>query len=197
MLSVPVTPPSGRAGCTACPRGENMTPKSTMSMVTSCHASEGHKSLGRRSLDAVRSIRGSIKGRAALEATTNSQRPPPALRINANSSAVNSPTKTRWFDSLRSRASQIPTPTSPASVSSTLRRSRFFRSSVTPPPKDMNSACGESQVQVFKSLLPKLELPSFQTELQTNAIFSPLSFGTAACGTPMHCHMLIRCDHAS
>lgn len=197
MLSEPVTPPSSRAGCTACPGCENVTPRSKMSMLTTGHSSSGHRSLGRRSLEAVRSIGGTIKGRMALEATTNNRLPAATVSMSANFNPISPPTKQRWFGSLRSRVSQIPTPTRPSSMSPTLTRTRFFRSSDTPPPQSTTSSSGGRQTQIFQSPLPKLDLPSFQSDLQASAIFRPLSSGKAACGTPMHYHMLIGFDHAS
>lgn len=197
MLPVSLTLTSTQAGCTACRKGENTTPRSTERMSPACDVSAGHLSLGRRSLEAVKSIRGTIKDRLALETATNSLQPSTAMSLIVNTSSSSPSVKQRWFDSLRSRASKIPTPTSPASMSSTLRRSRFFRSSEAPLQEDTIVSFGKSQSLPFKSPLPKLELPSFQSELQTSAIFRPRSAGKAACGTPMRCHMPIGSDHTS
>lgn len=214
MLSQPATPPALR--CTVFPRDdENVaTPNKSWNKTNipaaaaaSFQPPSPRRSLGRRSVEAMRSLRGSIRGRLALEATTNnSQRAASAVGLRVPSGPGSPPppsTKQRWYSSLRSsrRPSQIPTPTSPSSLSLTSRRPRLFRSPESGggcPPKDltMPSLDGEEPIQPFKSPLPKLDLASFQSEWQASALFSPPASGKAACGTPpMHCHMPIRCSN--
>lgn len=183
MSTDPATPPAGRAGCSACSGGENVTPGLSKSMHHYSNSSWKSRSLGRLSLDAVRSVRGTIKGRLALDTTTNQQPASPDTSVSAGSSPVDPPAKQRWYDSLRSRASQIPTPSSPSSMSSTLKRSRFFWSHDFPQQKGSVVPSGELQTQAFRTPLPKINLPSLQSELQTSAIFkSSYSSEKAACG---------------
>lgn len=161
----PSTPPR-RAGCLACPGGENAPPGSHKSMPNYTHGSAG-RALGRRSLDAVRSVRGSLRGRRVLDATTNHKPAPLATSVSAGSSPIAA--KQHWYDSLRSRATQIPMPSSPISMTSTLKRSRFFRSSPTQAPSP--NLVLSSQHQASRVPLPKLELSSFESDLQQLAIF--------------------------
>lgn len=165
MPATPATPPR-RVGCSACPDGENTAPGSNKSMPNYTHGSVG-RTLGRRSLDAVRSVRGSIRGRRVLHATTNHKPASQATSVSAGSSPVAA--KQRWYDSLRSRATQIPMPSSPISMSSTLKRSRFFRSSPIQPPSPGLSP--SSNHHASRVPLPRLELPSFESELRQLAIF--------------------------
>lgn len=143
MPPSPVTPTGRTRCCLACPGGENVTPKSTVSRNSPSYGSMG-RTLGYRSLDAVRSVRGSLKGRRALNPATNAI--PATSSSSCSSSPVGSASKQRWFDSMRSRrTSQIPMP-SPASSSPTLKR-RLFK-----------TVADESD-EKLRTTLPKLDLP--------------------------------------
>lgn len=176
MPSTPLTP-AGRAGCSACPdlpRGENTTPQSIRSVPKYTYGSVGRgRSLGRRSLDAVRSVRGSIRGRRALGTTTNQQPASLSTAVSAGSSPIGPPAKQRWFETLRSRPSQIPSPTSLSS--SVKKRTIFVRSSpVQAPAHDSSPSAGQND-QPSRDVLPTLELSSFQSELQRLSIFGQAS----------------------
>ncbi|KAF3769984.1 hypothetical protein M406DRAFT_66438 [Cryphonectria parasitica EP155] len=157
--AAPSTPPH-TVGCPSCTGGENETLGSSKS-----------RSLGRRSLDAVRSIRTYSKGRRILDATTNQKIEPPTTNASAESSPTGHSAKQRWYDSIRGRSSQVPNPSSPESMSSTLKRSRFFKSSPVQPHSHEPSISSALQSQAFRTPLPKLDLPSFQAELQRSSVF--------------------------
>lgn len=168
------TPPA-RVGCSACPGSENNTPGSKTSLPIYVHGSASlGRPLGRRSLDAFSSIRGSFRGRRALQPTTNQKPATPTMSTSAGNSPIGPPAKQRWYESLRGRSSQIPTPSSPASMSSTLKRSRFFRSSPTRLALDGPSpptASQTGQTGTIRDPLPKLQIASFQSELQRLSMF--------------------------
>lgn len=173
LLTHPAHP--ARIGCRACPGDENASPGHKKSIPL--HASGSatvRRSIGRRSLDAFSSIRGSLKGhRRALNTTTN-QKPaiaPAAMTCVSAGASPFEPAKQKWYDSLRGKSSQIPLPsTSPVSMSSTLKRTRprFFRPSPAPlPPPDLPS----HSIQTLRAPLPKLELASFQADLRRMSLF--------------------------
>lgn len=171
LLTHPAHP--ARINCTACPGNENATLGRNKSITprTPGSATVG-RSVGRRSLDAFSSIRGSLKGpRRALNTTTN-QKPAvaPAMTCASTSASPFEPAKQKWYDSLRGKSSQIPLPsTSPISMSSTLkRRTRFFRSPpAQPPTPDLSAQATEPP----RAPLPKLELASFQADLRRMSLF--------------------------
>lgn len=178
MPSNTTTPP-GRVGCSAC---ENATPGSDKKKPTTYSYGSGSvgRALGRRSLDTFLSVRGSLGGRSALGTTTNQKPAEPAASatsVSAGSSPVDPPAKQRWYDSLRSRASQIPMPSSPTSMSSTLKRTRFFRSSPTQVSGHDFPSPTEPQNQLSRAPppLPRLDVSSFQSELQRMPIFGEVS----------------------
>lgn len=164
-----------RTGCVACPSNENGEPGCTKTTSPTAYGSATvGRRLGRRSLDTFSSIRVSFKGRQALTTTTNAT--VPALKCGSAGSSPVGPAKQKWFDSLRGKSSQIPsqipTPSSPTSMSSTLKRSRFFRSSpVQPPVPDLSL----NALWAIRAPLPKLEIASFQSELQRMSIFGEVA----------------------
>lgn len=177
LLTHPAHP--ARMGCRACPGDENASPGHKKS-ISQLHASGSitvGRSIGRRSLDAFSSIRGSLKGhRQALNTTTN-QKPGVSLAMTCMSAGASpfEPAKPKWYDSLRGKSSQIPLPsTSPVSMSSTLKRTRtrFFRSPQAQlPPTDLPSHAP----QTLRAPLPKLELASFQADLRRLSLFGDVA----------------------
>lgn len=174
---MPRSPPGSpaRIGCSACPGSENATPGSHKCQPSYAYASGSAsvgRTLGRRSLEAFSSLRGSFKGRRALQTTTNQKTAAPATSLSVGySSPVGPPTKQKWYESLRGKSSHIPTPSSPTSMSSTLKRSRFFRSSPVQPRVRLPSPCAALQTMSVRDRLPMLELDSFQSELQRMSMF--------------------------
>lgn len=186
MSSNPVTPTGRTRCCLACPGGENVTPKSTVSQPSSLYGSMG-RTLGHRSLEAFRSVKGSIKGRQALNTATNAITAAPSP--NCCSSPAGSATKQRWYTSIRSGASQIPMPSSPSSTSPTLKR-RLFKTATHGTGQAMRSAppCEgdvsptviarfqkHAQSQAFRAPLPKLELPALDPDLRRSTTFRACS----------------------
>jgi hypothetical protein len=181
-----VTPTGRTRCCLACPGGENVTPKSAVSQPSPSYGSMS-RTLGHRSLDAVRSVRGSLKGRPALNTATN------AIPATASSSCSPSPagsaTKQRWYDSIRSRTSQIPMPRSPASSSPTLKR-RLFKAVADGTAEKLSPAptCeGDASPTAFASFQrnaqaptlwnppPKLDLPGLDPGLRRTTTFRACS----------------------
>lgn len=168
-----------RSGCSVCPSSEHTCPhhKSTYPRPSTA----GRRSLGRRSLGTFTSMRGS-KVRRALDAST-SQEPDGAgatLRLPltcATGSRPASHTKPKWYDSLRGRSSQAPISMSPRSVSSTVKRSRFFWSSPAQPTDADSPFDGHvpRTPLVLRAPLPKLEIESFQSELQRLSMFGEIA----------------------
>lgn len=163
-----------------------MTPKSAAGQVSTDHGSMG-RTLGHISLDAVRSVRGSFKGQQPLKTATNAI--PATSSSSCSSSPVGSTTKQRWYDSIRSRSSQIPTPRSPASSSPTLKR-RFFKNSTGETEDKLLAATKfepdvsptafsrpqrHFQAQTLRTPPPKLELPGLGTDLRRNTTFRACS----------------------
>lgn len=186
MSPTPVTPTGRTRCCLACPGGENVTPKSAVSQPSPSYGSMG-RTLGHRSLDAVRSVRGSIKGRRALNTATNGITA--TSSSSCSSSPVGSATKQRWYDSIRSRSSQIPMPSSPASSSPTLKR-RLFKAVTDGNDKKMLdvTACESdisptilarpqrhAQAQTLRTPLPKLDLPALDPDLRRTTTFRACS----------------------
>lgn len=170
MSPTPLTPPA-QGGYSACLGSEDATPRSKKSLPSHAyHCGSVDRTLGRRSLDAFNSLRGSFQGRRALQSTTNQKPVAPAMSASAGSNPVGPPAKQRWYESLRDKSSQIPTPSSPTSMSSTLKRSRFFRSSPTQLPIDSSPSVA-LQTQAIGDPHPKLEVASFRSELQRMSIF--------------------------
>lgn len=182
LVDMPPTPATtpGRVGCSAC---ENATtPGSDKNMPAYSYGSGSvGRALGLRSLDTFRSVRSrSLRDRSALGTATNQKTAEvaaPATSVSAGSSPVSPPAKQRWYDSLRARASQIPTPSSPTSMSSTLKRARFFRSSPTQVSSPDFPFPSEVQNQSSRAPgpLPRLDISSFQSELQRMPIFGKAS----------------------
>lgn len=191
MPPTPVTPTGRTRCCLACPGGENVTPKSATPKSPVSQPSPSHgsmsRTLGHRSLDAVRSVRGSIKGRRTLNNATNTI---PATSSSSNSSSpAGSATKQRWYESIRSRNSQIPMPSSPSSSSPTLKR-RLFRnathgsdekvSAVTTCKGDISPTVQarsrrHGQAQTLRTPLPKLDLPGLGPDLRRTTTFRACS----------------------
>ncbi|KAG8165965.1 hypothetical protein KVR01_004517 [Diaporthe batatas] len=184
MSSRPVTPTSRTRGCLACPGGENVTPKSAVRQISPVYGSVG-RALGHKSLDAVRSVRGSLKGQRALKTATNAI--PATSSSSCSSSPAGSATKQRWYDSIRSRTSQIPTPRSPASSSPTLKR-RLFKNGaddeklLTAPkcalhtsPTPLERSQRHVQAQTLRTPPPKLELPGLDADPRRNTTFRACS----------------------
>lgn len=195
-------PPPPRMRCEACPGSENANPGSSNSRSNSnCNAkpplayktssASVGRNIGRRSLDAFSSIRRSLSGhRRALNTTTN-QAATPTLNLHVALTCASAgvspiePAKQKWYDSLRGKASQIPTPSSPTSMSSTLKRSRFFRSAPAQPPPAPDLP--PTVLEALRAPLPKLELASFQSELQRMSMFGePDEKSTTGSGTCSH-----------
>lgn len=130
--------------------------------------------LGRRSLDAFSSIRGSLKGHRALHPTTNQKPASSLMTASADNSPNEVPLKQRWFDSLRGNASQIPTPLSPTSMSPTLKRSRFLWSAPNLPPEDELSSPTALQTRL-RDHLPQLQIASFRSEMQRTSLFDDIT----------------------
>lgn len=186
MPPTPVTPTGRTRCCLACPGGENVTPKSAGSQLSPSYGSMS-RTLGHRSLDAVRSVRGSIKGRRALNMATNAI--PATSSTSCSSSPVGSATKQRWYDSIRSRNSQIPMPSSPSSSSPTLKRRLFKTVTVGTGEKLLTAPAFEgdvsstalarsqwpSQAQTHRTPLPKLELPGLDPGLRRTTTFRACS----------------------
>lgn len=154
-----------------CPASENAAFVSKQSLARQTYRSGSvGGTLGRRSLDAFTSMRQSFRGRRALHPTTNQK-----LAISTSSASVGNgsrepPTKQRWYDSLRGKSSQIPTPSRPAPMSFTLKRSRFFGSSPDQSPIDGPSLSLALQTQT-RNPLPKLQIASSQFGLKHPSIF--------------------------
>lgn len=186
MPSTPVTPTGRTRCCLACPGGENITPKSAVSQPSPSYGSMS-RTLGHRSLDAVRSVRGSIKGRRALNMATNTI--PATSSTSCSSGPVGSATKQRWYDSIRSRASQIPMPSSPSSSSPTLKRRLFKTATVGTDEKLLAASACEgdvsptvlarshrsAQARALRTPLPKLELPGLDPDLRRTTTFRACS----------------------
>lgn len=161
-----------------------MTPKSAAGHISPANGSMG-RTLGNRSLDAVRSVRGSLKGQRALKTATNVI--PATSSSSCSSSPVGSATKQRWYDSIRSRTSQIPTPRSPASSSPTLKR-RLFKNGTEDEkllaapkceghtsPTPLARSQRHVQAQTLRTPPPKLELPGLDADLRRNTTFRACS----------------------
>lgn len=167
--------PIARASYYACPRGENVSPGSSKNKSPS-HASKGLPSVS-RSGGEVRTARDIMKGRCDLGTTTNT-----TPTVTSSASSPGSSTKQKWFASLRSRASQIPTPTSPTRIpistgaNGTMPASTISRLFRTPPQdkkeESLSTSNGNVSPSIMASLdhkaretsrvpLPKLALPSF------------------------------------
>lgn len=186
MPHSPVTPTGRTRCCLACPGGENMTPKSAVSQPSPSYGSVG-RTLGLRSLDAVRSVRGSIRGRRALNTATNTV--PATSSSSCSSSPVGSATKQRWYDSFRSRTSQIPMPSSPSPSSPNLKR-RLFKTVTNGADEEMLAVTTREgdvsptvlarsqrhgQAQTPRTPLPKLELPGLSPDLRRTTTFRACS----------------------
>lgn len=168
-------PTPARLGCTACPGSENATldVRKDLSSPINGSGSVG-RTLGRRSLDAFSSIRGSLKGHRTLHPTTNQKPASSTMTASAGNSPNEAPAKQRWFDSLRGNASQIPTPLSPTSMSPTLKRSRFLWSAPNLPPEDDPSSPTAAQTRL-RDHLPQLQIASFRSELQRTPLFGEIT----------------------
>lgn len=164
-----------RMGCSACPGNENATfgTNKGLSSPISGSGSVG-RTLGRRSLDAFSSIRGSLKGHRALHPATNQKPADSTTSAGAGNSPNEIPAKQRWFDSLRSNASQIPTPLSPTSMSPTLKRSRFLWAAPSQSLQDDPSSPIAPQTRV-RDCLPQLQIASFRSELQRTSLFDEIT----------------------
>lgn len=175
MMCPTHTSPMARASCSACPRGENVSPG------THTHKSTSHNlisnSPGRRPAGACRSFGDTSKHRHDLGTTTNI----PTV-VTSAASSPGSATKQKWFASLRSRASHIPMPTSPSTIhtsvmsSSAMPTSTISRLFKTPPHGKNESPtpdlAGDISPPAVTNLfhpvqgtspdpLPRLVLPSF------------------------------------
>jgi hypothetical protein len=164
MSSSPRCPPaSGNGEHLVTSRSENLMVDSKKGSNFHYSIGSGSRSLGRRSRDAVRSVKNSIQSRQALNITTNQRSTAPTLHLQAESSpgiAIKHSVKQRWNDSFRGRGSQRSTDSSCSS-----KESRYLKSL-----SDKSAGSSSEDYQKFHIALPQLDFPSLQDELQHSQI---------------------------
>lgn len=170
MSSSPHCPTrSGNGNHLVSSRSDNMMVDSNKGNIPNYYSMGSvSRSLGRRSLDAVRSVKDSIQSRQALHATRNRRSTAPILHFRTESSPsipITHSIKQRWHDSFRSRGSRRSTNSSCSSI-----ESRYYKSS---PGKSASPA--SLNCQKFHVALPQLDLPLLQDELQHTRIYRTFS----------------------